>query len=123
MFLPIFFAASRSFFPFKAPVVKCDGDNWVNQVLDYAEKGVVFAIFVKKRSPKTNAVVEEFQIAANKSAGMIKFVSVDIDKNPKIAFRYTVRQAPSFRIISSEGAFEYKDELSADALLKHQQNT
>jgi hypothetical protein len=118
MFFPIFFAAARSFFPFQSPVIKCDGENWVNEVLDYVEKGVVFAIFVKKRSPKTNAVVEDFQIAANKSDGMIKFVSVDIEKNPKIAFRYTVRQAPSFRIISSEGAFEYKDEISADSFIK-----
>ena len=118
MFLSIFLKSSLSIFPFKEPVVKCDNDNWVSEVLDYTEKGVVFAIFVKKRSPKTNAVVNDFQLAANKSAGMVKFVSVDIEENPKIAFRYTVRQAPSFRIISADGAFEYKDEVSADSLIK-----
>lgn len=118
MFLPLFFYSSISIFPFKEPVIKCDNDNWVNEVIDYTERGVVFAIFVKKRSPKTNAAVNDFQLAANKSAGMIKFVSVDIEENPKISFRYTVRQAPSFRIISADGAVEYKEEISADSFIK-----
>ena len=109
---------SQSFFPFKSPVIEGTEYNWVDEVSNYIDKGVVFAIFVKRRSPKTNAVVYEFQKAANKSAGMIKFISLDIEENPKIAHLYTVRQAPSFRIIFSNGAIEYRDENAADSYIK-----
>ncbi|KAI5507606.1 disulfide-isomerase A6 family [Trichomonas vaginalis G3] len=49
---------------------------------------------------------------------MIKFISLDIEENPKLAHLHTVRQAPAFRIITSSSSVEYRDEHVADAFIK-----
>lgn len=116
--LSFLFAQGISYFPFTAPVVEGNEANWVTEVANYAKYGTCFVIFVKKHSPKTNALVPEFQKAANKSAGMVKFISLDIEENPKIAHLYTVRQAPAFRIVTSSSAIEYRDEPVADSFIK-----
>ena len=49
-----------SYFPFKSPVVEVNQANWVTEVSNYVKYGICFCIFVKKHSPKTNAIVSEF---------------------------------------------------------------
>jgi hypothetical protein len=118
MFIPLLPVIVRSYFPFVSPVVEVTTENWVSEVSHYvASHGVVFALFLKKRSPSSKAVFPDFQEAANRSIGMVKFVSIDAASHPKLAHLQTVRAVPAFRIIHQKGAKEYKGDYSADSLI------
>jgi thiol-disulfide isomerase/thioredoxin len=118
MLLSSFFCLSCSYFPFQSPVIEGTTDNWVSEVSEYvANHGVVFVLFVQKRSPPCKALFPDFQEAANQSNGMVKFVSVDIKANPKISHLYTVRAPPAFRIVHPKGSVEYKGDTSFESLL------
>jgi len=105
-----------SYFPFEPQVIEGTTDNWVIEVSDYAQKGVCLVAFVQPRSPPCKAIIEDFNVAANLSKGMIKFLSVDIKLHPKVAHLYTVRAVPAFRIIHPRGISEYSGDTSSDAL-------
>lgn len=118
MFFPILLIKISSYFPFQSPVVQGTTDNWVDEVSEYAENSVCFIMFIQKRSPRSKAIFADFQEAANKTAGLIKFVSLDIKEHPKVAYLYTVRTAPAFRIVHPKGVIEYKSEKTADAFIE-----
>jgi thiol-disulfide isomerase/thioredoxin len=100
-------------------VVEVTTDSWVREVSqDVAAYGVVFALFLKKGSPPCKAVFPDFQEAANKSVGLVKFVSIDAAAHPKLAHLQTVRAVPAFRIIHHKGAKEYKGDTSSDSLVE-----
>ncbi|OHT05675.1 Thioredoxin family protein [Tritrichomonas foetus] len=113
----LFFTSVISYFPFEEPIIEGTTDNWVDEVTDFVENSVCFVMFIQKRSPRSKALFPDFQEAANRSLGMVKFVSVDIKEHPKVAYLYTVRAAPSFRIVHSKGDVEYKGEKTADAFM------
>ena len=115
--LALLLACAAGYFPFEEPVIEGTTDNWVSEVSEFVENsGVCFVMFVQKRSPRCKAIFEDFQEAANRSRGMVKYISVDIKEHPKIAYLYTVRAVPAFRIVHQKGSSEYKGDTSADSL-------
>lgn len=116
--LALLLARAACYFPFEAPVVEGTTDNWVDEVSEFVQNsGVCFVMFVQKRSPRCKAIFEDFQEAANRSLGMVKYVSVDLKEHPKIAHLYTVRAVPAFRLVHPKGVKEYKGDTSADSLV------
>ncbi|KAK8885590.1 hypothetical protein M9Y10_041040 [Tritrichomonas musculus] len=113
-----FVATILAYFPFQPPVVEGTTSNWVEEVTDYVDNSVCFIMFIQKRSPRSKSIFPDFQEAANRTAGLIKFVSLDIKEHPKVAYLYTVRTAPSFRIVHHKGVLEYKGEKTADAFIE-----
>jgi thiol-disulfide isomerase/thioredoxin len=119
MFLLLFSVFTKSYFPFQPPVIEVTTENWITEVSQYVGAyGVVFALFLKKGSPPCKMIFPDFQEAANKSQGMVKFISIDISANPKLAHLHTVRAVPAFRIIHHKGAKEYKSDSSATSLIE-----
>ena len=106
------------YFPFQYPVIEGTSDNWVNDIVDQADKTVVFVMFIKKRSPQSKALFPEFQEAANQSIGMAKFVSLDVQAHPKIAHLYTVRNVPAFRILHPTGDDDFRGEKTAEGFME-----
>ena len=107
-----------AYFPFKSPVILGTTENWVTDVAEYAQNGVVFIMFLKKGNGLCKTLYPEFQKAANSSKGMVKFVSVDIISDPKLAHLFTVRAVPAFRILTQKGQMEYTDEKDASSFIQ-----
>ena len=115
----LLFSFAFCYFPFQHPVIEGTTDNWVSEVSEYvANSGVCFIMFVQKRSPRCKAIFPDFQEAANKSVGMVKYISVDIKEHPKVAYLYTVRAVPAFRIVHPKGDNEYKGDTSSESLIE-----
>lgn len=114
----LFISSIVAYFPFQPPIIEGTTNNWVGEVTDYVDNSVCFVMFIQKRSPRSKSIFPDFQEAANRTAGLIKFVSLDIKEHPKVAYLYTVRTAPSFRIIHHKGVVDYKGEKSADAFIE-----
>lgn len=113
-----FLTLSLCYFPFQAPVVEGTTESWVSDVSEFVEGGgVCFIMFVQKRSPRCKEIFPDFQEAANISEGMVKYLSVDVKEHPKIAYLYTVRAVPAFRIVNSKGSKEYKGDTSSESLV------
>ena len=74
--LALLLACAAGYFPFADPVIEGTTDNWVSEVSEFVENhGVCFVMFVQKRSPRCKAIFEDFQEAANRSRGMVKYLS------------------------------------------------
>jgi hypothetical protein len=119
MLLCLFLAGVHSYFPFEAPVIEGRTENWVSEVSEYIEDGGICVVFfIQKRAPRCKAYFQEFQEAANRSEGLIKFISVDFKENPKVAHLYTVRAVPAFRLVNKKEAKQFASDVPPLSILE-----